>query len=145
MSNRGSKNDKKLSAQLQLFSEDLSVGSLEHLSLGIKQRMSKMLNGQDRYIVAAIIGRVTGIEVKGSTFEKILSSDPAYQPTAVQMFACCALAHKYDPVDFALQEIGGAQVVTAEDMKYLRLARLEEKRRELEQEIQQVRAQCGLK
>ena len=141
MSNPTEKKDKKMSTQQSLFDTELSMDSLEHLSLGVKQRLSKMLQPRDRYIVAAMISRATGIEVKGSTFEKILSSDPQYQPTMVQVIASCKLAGKFDPLEFALEELG-AGVLTAEDMPLIRLARKRMELEKMEQECAMLEAQC---
>ncbi|MDD5106087.1 MAG: hypothetical protein PHC49_10770 [Desulfuromonadaceae bacterium] len=144
MSNQSAKKDKGMSAQQNLFDTELSAGSLEHLSLGIKQRLSKMLQPRDRYIVAAMISRSTGIEVKGSVFEKILSSDPQYQPTMVQVVAACKLAGRFDPFEFSLEELG-AGVLTAEDMPLIRLARKRMELERLEQECAQLEAQCKIR
>lgn len=144
MSNQQREKDKNLSGQQSLFDSELSADSLEHLSLGVKQRLSKMLSPRDRYIVAAVISRATGIEVKGSIFEKILSSDPQYQPTMVQVIASCKLAGRFDPFEFALEELG-AGVLTAEDMPLIRLARKRQELEKLEQECAMLEAQCKLR
>lgn len=144
MSIQTSRKDKNVSGQLSLMDGEIDAGSLEHLSLGIKQRMSKMLHPRDRYIVAAWISRVTGIEVKGSTFEKILSSDPAYQPTMVQVIAACHLAGQFDPLEFGLSELG-AGVLTASEKPFLLLARKIQERDALDQEIAQLETQCKVR
>lgn len=113
MSNHADKKDKNLSGQMSLLDSELEAGSLGNLSLGIKQRLSKMLHPRDRYIVAALISRATGIEVKGSTFEKILSSDEAYQPSMLQVIAACKLAGRFDPLEYALEELGAGIASTA--------------------------------
>lgn len=144
MSNPLDKKDKSMSGQLSLLDTELSAGSLEYLSLGSKQRLSKMLQPRDRYIVAAQISRSTGIEVKGSIFEKILSSDPQYQPTFVQVIASCKLTGKFDPFEFALEELG-AGVLTQEDMPLIRLGRKRQEIEKLEQECALLETQCKLR
>ncbi len=144
MSNQNSRKDKGLSGQLSLLDGELEVGSLEHLSLGIKQRMSKMLHPRDRYITAAMISRATGIEVKGSTFEKILSSDQSYQPSMVQVLAACKLAGQFDPVEFGLGEIG-AGVLTARERPYVMLAKKIQERERLDQEITLLENECRVR
>lgn len=144
MSNHQDKKDRNISGQQNLFDSELAAGSLEHLSLGIKQRLSKMLQPRDRYIVAAMISRATAIEVRGSVFEKILSSDPQYQPTMVQVVAACKLAGRFDPLEFALEELG-AGVLTAEDMPLIKLARKRAELERLQQECAQLETQCKLR
>ena len=144
MSNQSDKKDKSISGQQSLFDTELSADSLEHISLGIKQRLSKMLQPRDRFIVAAMISRATGIEVKGSVFEKILSSDPQYQPTMVQVVASCKLTGKFDPFEFALEELG-AGVLTQNDMPLIRLARKRQELEQLEQECAMLEAQCKIR
>lgn len=144
MSNQSDKKDKNVSGQQNLFESELTPGCLEHISLGIKQRLSKMLQPRDRYIVAAMISTSTGIEVKGSVFEKILSSDPQYQPTLVQVVAACKLAGRFDPLEFALEELG-AGVLTAQDMPLIRLARKRMELEKLEQECALLEAQCKIR
>jgi hypothetical protein len=127
-----------------LIDGEMETGSLEHLGLGIKQRMSKMLQPRDRYMVAAWISRVTGVEVKGSTFEKILSSDPAYQPTMLQVVAACKLAGRFDPLEMALEELG-AGVLTAKEKPYLMLAKKIQQRDALDQEIAILENECRVR
>jgi len=144
MSNHSNRKDNNISGQLSLMDGEIEIGSMEHLSLGIKQRMSKMLQPRDRYMVAALISRVTGVEVKGSTFEKVLSSDPSYQPTAIQMFAACRLAGQFDPIEFGLSELG-AGVLTAKERPFLMLARKIQEREILDQEISVLESQCKVR
>ncbi|MBS4068907.1 MAG: hypothetical protein KGZ62_09915 [Sulfurimonas sp.] len=144
MSKQTGRKDKSVSGQLSLIDGEIDAGSLEHLSLGIKQRLSKMLQPRDRFMVAAWISRVTGIEVKGSTFEKVLSSDPAYQPTMVQVIASCSLTGQFDPLEFGLAELG-AGVLTATEKPFLLLARKIQERDALDQEIAQLETQCKVR
>ncbi|BCS54521.1 hypothetical protein [Geobacter sp. SVR] len=144
MSNQRERKDKSVSGQLVLLDREIETGSLEHLSLGIKQRLSKMLSPRDRFMVAAWISRVTGIEVKGSVFEKILGSDPAYQPTMVQVIAACKLAGAFDPLEFGLEELG-AGVLTANEKPYVQLAKKIQERKQLEQEIALLESKCGVR
>ncbi|TSK08572.1 MAG: hypothetical protein FPO08_04495 [Geobacter sp.] len=82
MSNRTVKRDKGLSTQQGLFDSGLAEGSLD-IVLGLKQCLSRLLRGHDRYLVAAQISRATLKEISKDTLDKVLSSDTAYQPSAV--------------------------------------------------------------
>lgn len=133
------------SDQGNLFDAGLSEGSLD-IILGLKQLMSRLISacGKDRYIISAEISRLTLRDLSKEMLDKITSSDPAYRPDAVMLAAFCQVTGSLEPFHYLLEPLG-AEVVTAGDMKFLKLARLEEQRRKLEHEIQIVRSQCGIK
>lgn len=145
MSKRTHTVDKGLSNQGSLFDSGLSEGSLD-IILGLKQLMSRLIStcGKDRYIIAAEISRLTLRDLSKEMLDKITSSDPAYRPDAVMLTAFCQVVGSMEPFHYLLEPLG-AEVVTAGDMKFLKLARLQEQQRQLEQEIMKVRAQCGIK
>jgi hypothetical protein len=134
--------------QQGLFDTGLSEGALD-IILGLKQLMSRLIavcgkEGKDRYIIAAEISRLTLRDLSKEMLDKITSSDPAYRPDAVMLAAFCHVVGSLEPFHYLLEPLG-AEVVTAGDMKFLKLARLEEQRRKLEHEILIVRSQCGIK
>lgn len=133
-----------VSAQGSLFDIGMSEGSLD-IILGLKQLLSRLIaaSGKDRYIIAAEISRLTLRDLSKEMLDKITSSDPAYRPDAVMLTAFCRVVGSMDPFHYLLEPLGG-EVVTAGDMKFLKLARLEEQRRKLEQEIMAIRKQCGI-
>lgn len=145
MSKRSRKIEGVASSQGSLFDSGLSEGSLD-IILGLKQLMSRLIAacGKDRYIIAAEISRLTLRDLSKEMLDKITSSDVAYRPDAVMLVAFCQVAGSLEPFHYLLQPVG-AEVVTAADMKFLKLARLEEQKRQLEQEIMKVRSQCGIK
>ena len=145
MSKRKSLIDTGLSKQQQLFDTDMSEGELDIL-LGLKQLMSRQIAASklDRYDIAAGISRLTLRDCTKDMLDKLTSSDPAYEPGVVRLAAFCRVTGNLDPFRYVLEPLG-AEIVNPEDVKFLKLARLEEQRRKLEQEIQHVRAQCGIK
>lgn len=137
--------EKGSSSQGTLFDSGLSEGSLD-IVLGLKQLMTLLIRGcgKDRYIITAEISRLTLRDLSKEMLDKITSSDPAYRPDAVMLTAFCQVVGSLEPFSYLLDPLG-AEVVTASDMKFLKLARLEEQRRQIEAQIMQVRAQCGIK
>lgn len=133
-----------VSAQCSLFDSGMSEGSLD-IILGLKQLMSRLIAacGKDRYMIAAEISRLTLRDLSKEMLDKITSSDTAYRPDAVMLLAFGAVVGSQEAFSYLLGHVGG-EVVTAGDMKFLKLARLEEQRRKLEQEIMTVRKQCGI-
>lgn len=149
MSKRKPVTERGLSSQGNLFDANLSEGSLD-IILGLKQLMSRLITayhattGKDRYHIAADISRLTLRDLSKEMLDKLTSSDPAYRPDAVMLTAFCQVVGSLEPFHYLLEPLG-AEVVTEGDMKFMRLARLEEQRRQLEQQIMQARAQCGIK
>lgn len=143
MSKNPRKIDKGVSSQLSLIDSDLSEGSFD-IGLGIKQTLSLQLRGHDRWMVAAQIGRATGKEVSKETLDKILSSDPAYQPTLLQGTVICALTKSLQVFQYCLEPLG-SDVLDPADRDLIQLARLMEKQKQIETEIMTLRARRGLK
>ncbi|HIJ95812.1 MAG TPA: hypothetical protein HPP94_08775 [Desulfuromonadales bacterium] len=144
MSNQHSKIDKSMSGQMSLLDSELMPGCLKHLSLNIKQSLSRMLHPRNRALVAAMISEATGIEVRGSVFDKILSSDDQYQPTMIQVIASCKLAGRFDPMEIGLEELG-AGILTANEKPFMILAKKIQQRQQLDQEIALLENECKLR
>jgi hypothetical protein len=144
MSKRQKQIDTGVSSQGCLFATGMSEGELD-IILGLKQLLSRLIAacGKDRYMIAAEISRLTLRDLSKEMLDKITSSDPAYRPDAVMLAAFCNVVGSLEPFHYLLEPLG-AEVVTAGDLKFLKLARLEEQRRKLEQEIMTCRKQCGI-
>ncbi len=143
MSNRTRKIDTSVSSQMSLIDTGLSEGSLD-ISLGIKQTLSLQMKGYDRWMVAAQIGRATGKEVSKETLDKLVSADPAYQPTLLQGTAICAITKKLSVFQYCLEPLG-SDVLDPADRDLIELARLMEKHKQIETEMMQIRVRRGLK
>lgn len=143
MSKRTQKNDNGLSGQQGLFDTDMSEGAFDNL-LGLKQLMSSEMRGEDRFMIAAQISRLSGYELSKAMLDKYVSSDPAYRPPADMLQAFCHLMGSHTVFEYLLEPLG-IGLAGPEDMKYMRLARLQAEREKLDQEILSLRAQCKLK
>ena len=94
--------------------------------------------------MAAQISKATLKEVSKDSLDKILSSDPAYQPSAVQIVAICKITHCLDPFKYLLEPLD-SDVLDPEDRDLIELARKQEAVRVLQSDIERIRARRGLK
>lgn len=143
MSKRSAKIDKGISSQLALIDNGLEEGSLD-IGLGLKQLLSRQLQGYDRWIVAAQISRATGKDLSKDVLDKILSSDPAYQPSALHVTAIAAITGKLNAFQYLLEPLG-SDVLDPADRDLIELARIQEKMKILETEKQRILSRRGLK
>ncbi|HEX9080261.1 MAG TPA: hypothetical protein VF795_11780 [Desulfuromonadaceae bacterium] len=132
-----------MSAQMALFDTTLPEGSLD-ISLGLKQLLSRQLHGYDRYMVAAIISRATCKDLSKEMLDKILSSDVAYQPSALQTTAISALTHNLKPFQYLLEPLG-SDVLDPADRDLIELARLQEEHKKIETRMMEIRTRRNLK
>lgn len=143
MSKRQLKIDSSLSKQQQLFDTDLAEGSLD-IVLGLKQLLSRLLQGYDRYLVAAQISKATLKDISKDSLDKLLSSNPDYQPSAVQVVAICKIVDSLEPFRYLLEPLD-SDVLNPEDRDLIELARLQEQERVIKAKMDQIRAKRGLK
>jgi len=143
MSNRRSANDKDSSKQQGLFDNGPAEGSLD-IVLGLKQLLSRLLRGYDRYLIAAQISKATLKEISKDSLDKVLSSDVAYQPSAVQIVAICKITGSLEPFKYLLEPLD-SDVLNPDDRDLIELARKQEKVRELQLDIEKIRGRRGLK
>lgn len=135
--------DANISNQPGLFDDALSEGALD-IVLGLKQLLSKLLRGHDRYLIAAQISRATLKDISKDSLDKLLSSDPAYQPTAVQITAICQITGSVEPFRYLLEPLG-ADVLLPEDRDLVEMARLTEERQRIDARLQQIQAKRGMR
>ena len=143
MSNRRSAADGAASKQQGLFDNGPAEGSLD-IVLGLKQLLSRLLRPYDRYLVAAQIGKATLKEISKDSLDKVLSSDPAYQPSAILVLAICKITGSLEPFRFLLEPLD-SDAIDPEDRDLIELARKQEKVRELQVDIERIRTRRGLK
>lgn len=143
MANQKAAIDKSVSMQQGLFDNGPAEGSLD-IVLGLKQLLSKLLRGYDRYLIAAQISRATLKEISKDSLDKILSSDPAYQPSAIVVLAICKIVNNLEPFQYLLEPLD-ADVLHPDDKDLVELARLTEERRRIDQRLQQIQTKRGLK
>lgn len=145
MSKRNPEITAALSVQPDLFDSGKAEGALD-IDLGHRQCLSRAMqhSGKDRYQIAAEMSRLMATTISKEMLDKYAASDPHNGMRAVMLTAFCFVCGTMEPVSYLLEPLS-AEVVTAGDMKFLKLARLEEQRRKIEMEIQIVRSQCGIK
>lgn len=143
MSKRQPKIDSSLSKQQQLFDTDFAEGGLD-IVLGLKQLLSRLLQGFDRYLVAAQISKATLKDISKDSLDKLLSSNPDYQPSAVQVVAICKIVDSLEPFRYLLDPLD-SDVLNPEDRDLIELARLQEQERVIKAKMDQIRAKRGLR
>jgi hypothetical protein len=143
MSNRRSAADSTAAKQQGLFDNGPAEGSLD-LVLGLKQLLSRLLRGHDRYLVAAQIGKATLKEISKDSLDKVLSSDPAYHPSAILVVAICKITGSLEPFKYLLEPLD-SDAIDPGDRDLIELARKQEKVRVLQQDIDIIRTRRGLK
>jgi len=142
MSKRQHKNATAISEQMALIDTDLPEGSLD-ISLGIKQTLSRSLQGYDRWLVAAHISRATNKDISKDMLDKILSSDPAYQPSFLVVTAIAAITADLETFRYGLEPLG-SDVLDPADRDLIEVARIQEKIKMLEAEKMRILKTRGL-
>lgn len=143
MSKRTLKVDNSMSKQQALFDTDLAEGSLD-IVLGLKQLLSRLLQGFDRYLVAAQISKATLKDISKDSLDKLLSSNPDYQPSAVQVVAIAKIVDSLEPFRYLLDPLD-SDVLNPQDRDLIELARLQEQERVIKAKMDQIRAKRGLR
>lgn len=143
MAKRTQRIDSSMSKQQMLFDSGLAEGSLD-IVLGLKQLLSRLLQGYDRYLVAAQISKATLKDISKDSLDKLLSSNTDYQPSAVQVVAIAKITGSLDPIKYLAEPLGG-YVLPPEDGDLVEMARLQEERRKIEQRLQQLQARRGIR
>lgn len=143
MSKRNAKTERGLSAQPGLFDTTLPEGAFDVL-LGLKQLMSREMNGADRYLIAAQISRLTGRDLSKDMLDKYVSSDTSYRPPADMLVAFCHVVGSMGVFRYLLEPLE-ADVLNPEDKDLVELARLTEQQVTINQRIMQIRSKRGIK
>jgi hypothetical protein len=95
-------------------------------------------------MVAAQISRATLKDLSKDMLDKLLSSDPAYQPSAVHVTAICRITGEFEPFRYLLEPLD-ADVLLPEDKDLVEMARLEEEQRRIEGRLLEIRRRRGFK
>ncbi|NJD39496.1 MAG: hypothetical protein FIA89_14410 [Geobacter sp.] len=135
--------DTSSSKQQPLFDTDLAEGSLD-IVLGLKQLLSRLLQGYDRYLVAAQISKATLKDISKDSLDKLLSSNPDYQPSAIQVVAIGKIVNSFELLQYLADPQGG-YVLPPEDGDLVEMARLQEERRKIDQRLQQIQTKRGMR
>lgn len=142
MSKRQPRIDIGVSKQLALIDTGLPEGSLD-IGLGLKQLISRELQGFDRWAIAAQISKSTGVEISKETLDKRLSSDVSYQMYAIHVTAIAAIIGALTPFKYLLEPLG-SDVLDPADRDLIELARIQEKIKQLDTERLRILQRRGL-
>ncbi|MDD2319138.1 MAG: hypothetical protein PHO83_03705 [Geobacteraceae bacterium] len=145
MSKRNTKLDESLSVQKLLFDTEVAEGIFD-ISLGFRQCLSRTIHScrKDRYQIAGEVSRLTQGSFSKDMLDKYTGSDTSYGIRAEALPAVCHTLGSLEPFRYLLEPLG-SDVLNPEDRDLVRLARLEEQKRNLDAEIMQLRAKRGIR
>lgn len=146
MAKRTTKITMGMSMQQELFSGGMQEGALD-IDLGFRQCLARAMgNGvnKDRYEIAAKMSRLMQSSISKETLDKYAASDPANGLRAAALTALCYVCGTFEPFQYLLEPLG-SDVLNPQDRDLIRLARLQEQKRIIEQEMQQIQSKRGLK
>jgi hypothetical protein len=137
MSNRGKNQHIPLSTQGVLF-DALSDGSLD-LRGSFREALSRSLRNSklSRWQVCAEISRLSGREISKGILDKMTSKDHAYAIRAEDLPALIAVLGSVEFVR-PLFEAVGVEILSFSQTRRYRLARLLQRRAEVEKEIEEL-------
>ena len=144
MSNRNRITDDSASRQGALFDTTLSEGSLD-ISLNFRHTLSAAMHkcGKDRYQIAAEVSRLSGKEISKEMLDKCCGSDTTYGLRA-ELLPAINYVVSVEPARVLMQPTGW-DILSPEDGDLVKLARLMEHRRTIDEEIMTLRTKRGLK
>ncbi|MDR2018535.1 MAG: hypothetical protein LBQ00_06670 [Syntrophobacterales bacterium] len=145
MSNSKKQSTKVLSGQGSLFDTEISEGALD-VSMAFRDALSKALTSckDSRYQVAAKISELTKRNISKDMLDKYTSSNLDYGFRAEDLAAFCAVTGSLEPFRVLLSPLR-CDVVDPHDSEYVRLAKLNQEKTRLLNEIAQVEFKLGLK
>lgn len=144
MSKRKQQKGYSSSGQQGLFDTGLEEGALD-ISLGFRQCLSRTISasGKDRYHIAAEVSRLTKSNFSKDMLDKYTGSDASYGIRAEVLTALCYVLGSMEPFRYLLEPLD-ADVLNPEDKDMVKLARLQEKRKEIDLEIMELSRKRGL-
>ncbi|MDD2853856.1 MAG: hypothetical protein PHY09_18365 [Desulfuromonadaceae bacterium] len=145
MAKRTTKITAGMSMQQELFSNGMEEGALD-IDLGLRQCLSRAMSGcgKDRYQIAAEMSRLMKATISKEMLDKYAASDPANGMRTSALTAFCFVTGTFEPFQYLLEPLG-SDVLNPQDRDLIRLARLQEQKRLIEQEMQQIQSKRGLK
>lgn len=134
-----------LSTQQVLFDTQLSEGDLD-VSLAFRDAVSKALRRTNvsRYQIAGRISELSRHNVSKDMLDKITSSNLDYGLRAEDLPALIMATGSVEPAEVLLNPLG-YEIVSPEEGDYVRIARLEKQRSQLDAEIAKLRTKAGIK
>jgi len=145
MSNCKKKLHTEMSDQGRLFDSEIIEGALD-VSLSFRGALSKAISRckDSRWQIAAKISELTNRNISKDMLDKYTSSNLDYALRAEDLTAFCAVTKSLEPFRVLLEPLG-CEVVDPKESKYVRLVRLERENARLQQEIERLRYELGIK
>ncbi len=144
MAKRSTKTDTQAAMLPGLFDSVTVEGALD-IDLGHRQCLSRAMSacGKDRYQIASEMSRLMKTAISKEMLDKYAASDPANGIRAAALTAFCFVTDTFEPFQYLLEPLH-SDVLNPQDRDLIRLARLQEQKRVIEQEMQQIQAKRGL-
>lgn len=133
------------SEQGRLFDDKIVEGSLD-LSLIFRDSLSKALrkSPDSRWQIVAKISELTGHNISKDMLDKYTSTNLDYGYRAEDITALCAVTGSVDPIRVLLEPLG-CDVLTPGEHDWIKLAKVEKEKAELEREIYRLKEKLGIR
>jgi len=135
----------RMSAQQTLFDKDLAEGCLD-VSMAFRSSLSKAISNLkfSRWQIAARISELTNRNISKDMLGKYTSSNLDYALRAEDLTAICQVTGTIEPLQILVDPLG-YEIISPEDSDLVTLARLEQKRAQIEIEMSEIRRRRGMK
>jgi hypothetical protein len=145
MTNRKKDLHKALSAQEKLFDPGMSEGDLD-VSMIFRDALSQALRKTDvsRHMVAARISELTNHSISKDMLDKYTSSNLDYGFRAEDLTAFCHAVGSIEPFRVLLAPLG-YEIISPEESNFVKIARLEKKRGDIDAELAELRHRAGIR
>ncbi|MBI3584238.1 MAG: hypothetical protein HY096_09875 [Nitrospinae bacterium] len=133
-----SKKDSIGVVSMNLFSTDIE-GSLD-VDRRLRECLSDAMRSckMSRYQIAARVSELLGRTVSKEMLDQYTSTKAEYRIPAVVLHALCFVLGIVEPFRILLNSIG-CDVATSEESKYMKIAKLEAQKAEIDKEIEKIR------
>jgi hypothetical protein len=133
------------SAQKTLFDAKITEGLLD-VSMVFRDCLSKIMrqHNDSRWQVAAKISELSNHSISKDILDKYTSSNQDYGLRAEDLPAFCAATGSIEPVKILMAPIG-VEVITSEEGEFVKIARLERTRSDLDAEIARLKMKNGMR
>lgn len=143
-SKKGLRVEEVPSKQTLMFEGEAREGALS-LMMPFRDALGKAIkqcSNLSRYDIAARMSELVGRDISKNMLDKWTSSDPECKMGAEYLAAFCHVTQSIEPFRVLLQSIG-CDAVSHEQIDQLRLLQLEERKNNLEREIENLKFRLG--
>lgn len=134
----------RMSAQQTIFDTQLSEGSLD-VSMAFRASLTKVISKlpNSRWEISARISELTNRNISKDMLDKYTSSNLDYALRAEDLTAICQVTGSIEPVQVLLDPLG-YEVISPADSDLVKLARLTQKRAEIEAQMAEIKRRRGM-